>query len=68
MERNISYRLLNLRIAHLDISYPSLYQLRNDLMVSFLKLQYINCNLNELATLTRYKWLDGSTVVEAVQK
>ena len=35
-------------------AFCSLYLLSYDLMILFLKLQYMNCNLNELATFTRY--------------
>jgi hypothetical protein len=36
------------------LAFWSLYLLSYDLMILFLKLQYMNCNLNELATFTRY--------------
>ena len=48
------YRVSNLRTTRHHISYPSLYQVSHNSMFAFLKLQYINCKLNDLATFTRY--------------
>jgi hypothetical protein len=48
------YRISKLMTTHHHISYPSLYQVRYNSMFDFLKLQYINCKLNDLATFTRY--------------
>jgi hypothetical protein len=54
MKLNNSYRVSNLRTTGLHISYPSLYQISYNSMFASLKLQYINCNLKELDTFTRY--------------
>jgi hypothetical protein len=55
MTRNSSWWVTNLRTTYLHISSPSLYQLNYDSFFCFpQKLRYMNCNLNELATFTRY--------------
>jgi hypothetical protein len=54
MKRNSNYRVTNLRTVRLHFSYPTLNQLGYDIICYFIKLQYMNCNLNELTTFTRY--------------
>jgi hypothetical protein len=68
MKQNISSTVSNLRTTGLPISSPSLYQLRYNSMFASLKLQYINCKLNDFGHFYALQWLDGSTVVVAVQK
>jgi competence transcription factor ComK len=68
MKQNISSTVSNLRTTGLPMSYPSLYQLSYNSIIAFLKLQYINCQLNDFSHFYALQWLDGSTVVVAVQK
>jgi hypothetical protein len=67
MKPKSSPRIPNHRTPDLQYSYPSLYQLNYDLILSF-KIAIYESQLEWIGNFYALQWLDGSTIFVAVPK
>jgi hypothetical protein len=68
MKRNSSSRVTNFQITDINIGYPSLYEHSYDLNDFLFKIAIYELQFEWIGHFYALQWLDGSTVVVAVQK